>query len=106
MRVILTDQQLRRWRREGRTPEAIMAATGWSEPHYRRRIAQAYGRPAAGDPSPEAIAAACLEIQQEWSHAERQRRLIQSGSAFRWKGKGRGGCPKKSEGSRGDGFAA
>lgn len=78
MRVTVTDQQIRSWRRQGYTLERIAMACGLTTSQISRRIRRIWSQDSSArpDPKPDEISAACAEIQREWSDDERQRRLV------------------------------
>lgn len=84
MKVNVSDLQIRKWRREGYSLERIASACGLTTSQTLRRIRRIWFQDQARrpDPGPDAISAACEEIQREWSAAERQRRSVSRGG--RW----------------------
>ena len=78
MKVMVTDLQIRAWRRSGYSLERIASACGLTTSQISHRIRQIWhqDQEPRGDPGPDEISAACEQIQLGWSETERQRRQV------------------------------
>jgi transcriptional regulator with XRE-family HTH domain len=76
MKVVVSDLQIRAWRRKGYSLERIAQACGLTTSQMSRRLRQMYSMDQAKqpDPGPDEINAVCAQIQREWSEEERRRR--------------------------------
>ena len=76
MKVVVSDLQIRAWRRKGYSLERIAQACGLTTSQISRRIRRIWHQDQARrpDPGPDEINAACAQIQREWSEEERRRR--------------------------------
>lgn len=83
MQVIVSDQQLRSWRRQGYSLERIASACNMTISQVSRRLRQIWRDcRQQSDPGLEEIKEACARIQREWSAAERAKREV--GAAREW----------------------
>jgi IS30 family transposase len=78
MKVMVTDLQIRAWRRQGYSLERIASACGLTTSQISRRIRRIWfqDQESRTDPGPDEIKEACELIQLEWSETERQRRQV------------------------------
>jgi len=80
--ALVTDAQLRGWRRAGVKYESIAQMTGMRISEVSRRLHTLYSVPRSPDPSPEAIEQACAEIRRGWSEEEHAQRCVQRAGSW------------------------